>query len=215
MPRVRGEQASLFGESVQGRASSPPQPPELPEGFVYYPSLLTDAEQTQLLETIRTLEFRAFDFHGFQAKRRIIEFGYHYDFEELETTAADPIPSFLLPVRSTAADFAGVLAEELVEGIITEYPPGAPIGWHRDVPQFEIVIGISLASSCRMRLKPMKGGKITSIVLEPGSVYVMRGPARWQYQHSIPPVKELRYSITLRTLRKVQPRERGTGSRSG
>jgi len=95
MPRVRGEQASLFGESVQGRASSPPQPPELPEGFVYYPSLLTDAEQTQLLETIRTLEFRAFDFHGFQAKRRIIEFGYHYDFEERETTAADPIPSFL------------------------------------------------------------------------------------------------------------------------
>lgn len=207
MARVRVEQASLFGESAQSSTSSSPPTGELPEGFLYHPSLLTEAEQAQLLETIRTLDFRAFDFHGFQAKRRVIEFGYHYNFKERDTTAADPIPEFLLPLRSKAADFAGVSPEKLVEGIITEYPSGAPIGWHRDAPQFEIVIGISLASSCRMRLKPMKGGKITSFLLEPGSVYVMRGPARWQYQHSIPPVKELRYSITFRTLRLL-PSER-------
>jgi len=208
MARAKLEQASLFGGSPESHRSSIAQASELPDGFLYRPCLLTEADQHELLESIRTLEFRAFDFHGFQAKRRVMEFGYHYDFDGREATAADPIPPFLLPLRGKAADFAGVAAEELVEGIITEYPAGAPIGWHRDVPQFEIVIGISLASSCRMRLKPMKGGKITSIVLEPGSVYVMRGPARWQYQHSIPPVKELRYSVTLRTLRKVQSRSR-------
>ena len=208
MPRAKVELPSLFGESNQSLKSSCLQHDELPEGFLYRPSLLTEAEQGQLLDHIRTLQFRAFDFHGFQAKRRVIEFGYHYDFDQRAATAADTIPAFLLPLRNKAAEFAGVAAEELVEGIITEYPLGAAIGWHRDVPQFEIVIGISLASSCRVRLKPMKGGKITSILLEPGSAYVMRGPARWQYQHSISPVKELRYSITFRTLRKVQSRSR-------
>lgn len=175
MAHTRVDQPSLFGESAQSRTSSARQTIQLPEGFGCHPSLVTESEQSQLLEIVRTLDFRAFDFHSFQAKRRVIEFGYHYDFEEREATAVDPIPEFLLPVRSKAAEFAGVHPEELVEGIITEYPAGAPIGWHRDAPQFEIVIGISLASSCRMRLKPMKkGGKITSVVLEPGSVYLMR-----------------------------------------
>lgn len=204
MPRAKLEQPSLFEESAESQISSTSQSGELPEGFLYRPSLLTEVEQCDLLDSIKTLKFRAFDFHGFQAKRRVIEFGCHYDFDERSATAADPIPAFLLPVRSKAAEFAGVPAEGLVEGIITDYPPGAPIGWHRDVPQFEIVIGVSLASSCRMRLRSMKDGKITVIVLEPGSMYVMRGPARWQYQHSIPAVKELRYSVTLRTLRKVE-----------
>lgn len=148
MPRDKVEQASLFGDCAQSEKNSFPQMDELPEGFLYHPSLLTAAEQCQLLDIVRTLDSRAFDFHGFQAKRRVIEFGYHYDFEERGTTAADPIPAFLLPIRGKAAKVAGIPAEELVEGIITEYPPGAPIGWHRDVPQFEIVIGISLASSC-------------------------------------------------------------------
>jgi len=204
MARDNVQQPSLFGEREKSEAPSSSHPDGLPEGFLYRRSLLTDDEQRDLLESIQGLNFRAFDFHGFEAKRRVIEFGYHYDFDERSATPAAPIPAFLLPVRSKAAEFAGIPAEDLVEGIITEYPPGAPIGWHRDVPQFEIVIGISLASSCRMRLKPMKGGKITSIVLDPGSMYVMRGSARWQYQHSIPPVKELRYSVTLRTLRRVR-----------
>ncbi len=213
MPRVRVEQANLFGESERSEEASLPNLGALPEGFLYHAFLLTEAEQSQLIEIIRTLEFRAFDFHGFQAKRRVIEFGYHYDFEERETTAADPIPEFLVPLRNKVADMAGISAAELVEGIITKYPPGAPIGWHRDVPQFEIVIGISLAGSCRMRLKPMKGGKITSVNLDPGSAYVMRGPARWEFQHSIPPVKALRYSVTFRTLRKVQSGSRIKESR--
>jgi len=98
--------------------------------------------------------------------------------------------------------FAEVPSENLVEVIITEYPAGAPIGWHRDAPQFELIVGVSLAGSCRLRLKPINGGKISSVILEPGSAYVMRGTARWSYQHSIAPVKELRYSITFRTLRE-------------
>lgn len=87
--------------------------------------------------------------------------------------------------------------------VITEYPPGAPIGWHRDVPQFEIIIGISLASSSRMRFKPYRAeGKIARVILEPRSIYLMRGTARWKFQHSIPPVEKLRYSITFRSLRR-------------
>jgi alkylated DNA repair dioxygenase AlkB len=200
MRKFKTEQPRLFSESTAPELPSSPLHFELPEGFLYRPSLLTEAEQNELLDTIRRLQFRAFEFHGFQAKRRVIEFGFHYDFDEREATAAEPIPAFLLQARTKAAEFAGIAAEELVEGIITEYPPGAPIGWHRDVPQFEVVIGISLASSCRMRFKPIKGGKITSIMLEPGSAYILRGPVRWQYQHSIPPVKDVRYSITFRTL---------------
>ena len=207
MRRLNPEQPQLFPDSTTSEPASSPPHCDLPKGFVYHPCLLTEAEQSELLDTIGHLQFRTFDFHGFQAKRRVIEFGLHYDFDEREATAADPIPGFLLPARSRAAEFAGVAAEELLEGIITEYSPGAPIGWHRDVHRFEVVIGISLASSCRMRFKPIKGGKITSIVLEPGSGYVLRGPARWQYQHSIPPVKDLRYSITFRTLRKRPPPE--------
>ncbi len=98
---------------------------------------------------------------------------------------------------------------------MTEYPPGAPIGWHRDVPQFEDVVGISLASACRMRLKPYltrtnaapdARAKIVSVILEPRSLYALRGPARWQFQHSIPPVEKLRYSVTFRTLRQKRPK---------
>ena len=108
-----------------------------------------------------------------------------------------------MPLRDRSAALAEVAPTEIVEAVVTEYPPGAPIGWHRDVPQFETIVGISLGSSCRMRLKPYKAeGKIVSVILEARSAYVISGPARWQYQHSIPAVENLRYSITFRTLRK-------------
>jgi alkylated DNA repair dioxygenase AlkB len=105
------------------------------------------------------------------------------------------------------ANFAGLPEHELVEAILTEYSPGAPIGWHRDVAQFDVVIGVSLAASCRMRLKPYKAdGKILSVILEPRSAYIMRGAVRWNFQHSISPVSQLRYSITFRSLRNQQSR---------
>lgn len=175
---------------------------DLPEGFVYQPEFLSHNEESGLLDNIRELPFEAFDFHGYKARRRIVEYGLEYDFGTYKAAATRPFTDFLLPVRNRAAEFAGLSPEGLVEAIVTEYSPGTPIGWHRDAPQFGIVIGISLASSCRMRLKPYKAeGKIISLILEPRSIYVMSGPARWRFQHSIPAVEELRYSITFRTLR--------------
>ncbi|HWC16367.1 MAG TPA: alpha-ketoglutarate-dependent dioxygenase AlkB [Terriglobales bacterium] len=175
---------------------------DLPEGFVYRPGLLTEAEQAVLVDAISDLQFRPVDFQGHRAKRRVVEFGFQYDFTSRKTTTTESIPDFLVPTRHKAAAFAEVPSEKLVEAIVTEYPLGAPIGWHRDAPQFELIVGVSLGSSCRMRLKPLKGGKISSVVLAPGSAYFMRGSARWNYQHSIPAVKDLRYSITFRTLRE-------------
>jgi alkylated DNA repair dioxygenase AlkB len=181
---------------------SPTPISELPEGFLYRPEFLSEREETELLRAIQALEFQTFDYHGYKARRRIVAYGWEYDFGTRKTSSAKPIPDFLHGVRERAAVLAGVDPDALVQAVITEYPPGAPIGWHRDVPQFDVIAGVSLASSCRMRLKPYRGqGKLVSLVLEPRSAYVMRGPARWRYQHSIPPVERLRYSITFRTLR--------------
>jgi alkylated DNA repair dioxygenase AlkB len=174
----------------------------LPEGLLYQPDFLSEAEEAELVRIFRELPFQAFDFHGYTAKRRVLGFGFGYDFTTRRATPTQNFPEFLSPVRERAAQFAGVSAADLVEGMVTEYSPGAPIGWHRDAPQFGTVIGISLASTSRMRFKPYKAeGKPVALMLEPRSIYVMRGPARWKFQHSIPAVKELRYSITFRTLR--------------
>ncbi len=181
----------------------------LPQGFVYEPDFLSEAEEAGLLGEIGRLEFQPFDFHGYIARRRIVEYGWEYDFGSRKTAVAAPMPEFMAPVHARSAEFAAVSPDELVEAVVTEYPPGAPIGWHRDVPQFEIIIGISLRSACRMRLKPYKGeGKIASVILEPRSIYVMRGPARWEFQHSIPAVEKARYSITFRTLRQKKAKNK-------
>ena len=183
----------------------------LPEGFLYREDFLSEQEEADLLHAIRSLPLRDFDFHGYTAKRRVLEYGLEYDFSTRQATRTQPFPGFLLDVKARAAEFAGLASDMLVEGIVIEYPPGAPIGWHRDAPQFGTVVGISLASRARMRFKPYVSpkskseissrSKPLSILLEPRSIYVMRGPARWRYQHSIPAVSELRYSITFRTLR--------------
>lgn len=175
---------------------------DFPEGFLHQSDFLTGSEEAGLLSVIPMLDFAAFDFHGYTARRRVVEYGLEYDFSTRRATATTPLPDFLAPVRDRAANFAGLPQDELVEAIVTEYSPGTPIGWHRDAPQFGTIIGISLAGSARMRFKPYKAeGKIVSVALEPRSIYVIRGPARWKFQHSIPAVKELRYSITFRTLR--------------
>lgn len=174
----------------------------LPEGFLYRPEFISVEEEDHFLAEIAQLEFRAFDFHGYIAKRRIVEYGFEYDFSSRQAETARPLPSFLNPFRERAAGWAEVSADEIVEAVITEYSPGSPIGWHRDVPQFETIIGISLKSSCRFRFKPYRrAGKIVSAELEPRSAYILRGAARWDFQHSIPALKILRYSITFRTWR--------------
>src|SRR4051812_5728091 len=176
-------------------------PAELPPGLQYQPSFITAEEEGKLLDIIGNLEFHAFDFQRYTALRRIIEYGYEYDFTSRKASAAPAIPEFLNVFKERCAQWIGVAPQDIVESVITEYPAGAPIGWHRDVPQFEDIVGLSLGSACRMRFKPYKAaGKIASIILEPRSAYLMRGPSRWRYQHSIPAVEQLRYSITFRTL---------------
>jgi alkylated DNA repair dioxygenase AlkB len=191
------------------------RPEELPEGFLYRDDFLTVAEESALLRIFRGLEFAAYDYHGYLAKRRVVRYGVAYDIntrERIET--APPIPDFLLGVRERGAQFAGLSPDELAQAMVSEYSVGTPIGWHRDAPQFGTILGISLASACRMRLKPFEAAskivpaniafvsrKVLSIRLEPRSIYVMRGPARSLWQHSIPAVDEMRYSITFRTLR--------------
>lgn len=179
----------------------------LPEGLLYQPDFLSEGEEAELIRIFRELPFQAFDFHGYTARRRVLEFGFEYDFTTRRATPTESFPEFLTSVRERAAQFAGVPAASLVEGMVTEYSPGAPIGWHRDAPQFGTIIGISLAGTSRMRFKPYKAeGKPVALTLEPRSIYLMRGPARWKFQHSIPAVKELRYSITFRTLRSGESR---------
>jgi alkylated DNA repair dioxygenase AlkB len=178
---------------------------ELPEGFSCRQGFLSIREESDLLIQICDLGFRPFDFHGYMAKRRVVEYGLEYDFSSRRAAATHSIPGFLNPYKERVADWAGLRMDEIVEAIVTEYPAGAPIGWHRDVPRFELVFGISLKSSCRLRFKPFNSeGQIVSVILEPRSVYIISG-ARWKYQHSIPAVTTLRYSITFRTLRKTKP----------
>jgi alkylated DNA repair dioxygenase AlkB len=182
--------------------------PLLPEGFVYQRQFLSTTDEVDLLRNIQHESFEIFDFQGYRAKRRIVEYGLEYDFSRRRANPTKPFPDFLLTLRQRAAEFAGVTPDELVEGLILEYPPGAPIGWHRDAPQFGIVIGISLLNPARMRLKPyQKEGRIASVTLEPRSIYMFRGAARWQWQHSIPAQEKLRYSITFRTLREREARQ--------
>jgi alkylated DNA repair dioxygenase AlkB len=176
-------------------------PETLPEGFLYQPDFLRADEESDLLRTITHEPFEAMDYHGFKALRRTVEFGFEYDFGSHKATPTRAFPDYILPVRDRAAAFAGIDSADLVEGMVIEYPPGAPIGWHRDAPQFGTVIGISLGHEARMRFRPYKKeGKLLSVTLEPRSIYVLRASVRWQWQHSIPPVEELRYSITFRTL---------------
>jgi alkylated DNA repair dioxygenase AlkB len=186
---------------------------ELPEGFSYRDEFLTKAEEAKLLHIFHGLEFVAYDYHGYIARRRIVRYGVNYDINTREPSqAAQPVPEFLLGVRARAAEFAGLSADELVQAMVSEYSVGTPIGWHRDAPQFGVIIGISLGSACRMRLKPYQTagknlpGRVLSMRLEPRSIYVIRGVARSGWQHSIPAVDEMRYSITFRTLRSKTKR---------
>jgi len=186
------------------RKKIPTNPSGLPEGFLYRQECLSIKEEQALLKIFEEVNFKAFNFQGYVAKRRVIEYGLAYVFRARRTNATEAIPDYLQGLKSRAAELADVNPDRIAEAIVIEYSPGSPIGWHRDAPQFEIIIGISLGSSCRMRFKPYKGeGKIVSMVLEPRSAYVMRGPARSEFQHSIPAVEVLRYSITFRTLRNT------------
>jgi DNA oxidative demethylase len=181
---------------------------DAPAGFLYCPDILRVDEETALAARVRNIEFSAVEMRGQIARRRTAHFGWIYGYESWRITPGPPLPEFLLPLRERVAGLAGVDAAALAEILVTEYPAGAAIGWHRDAPQFGLVIGVSLLSACRMRFQRSRGAsrETRAVTLEPRSAYVLTAEARQQWQHSIPPMRALRYSVTFRTLRT---RERG------
>jgi alkylated DNA repair dioxygenase AlkB len=178
---------------------------ERPEGLEYRPDLVSEDEERALVALLGELELREFTMRGQTARRTVRHFGYDYDYEAYgKVTPSEPLPESLAWLRDRCADFAQLPPEELVQTLVTRYPPGAPIGWHRDAPMFGAkVVGVSLLSASRMRLQRRAGGvrRVFELELPPRSGYVLGGAARSAWQHSIPPVKSLRYSITFRTLK--------------
>jgi alkylated DNA repair dioxygenase AlkB len=183
------------------------------EGLIFQPDFITPPEELGLLDRIRALEFHEMRMRGVTARRRVIHYGVKYSFETFKATPGPPLPGFLLPLRAQAADLAGVAPDDLAEALLTEYSPGAAIGWHRDAHPFGIVVGISLLSASRFRFRRGKvhAWETAEVPLPPRSAYVLTGPARTEWEHSIPPVRELRYSVTFRTLRQ-RPPDAGAGS---
>lgn len=172
-----------------------------PQGLDYRPEFLSLQEEQALAAELGALPFRPFEFHGFLGKRRTVSFGWHYAFDGSGLAEADPIPAFLLPLRERAAEFAGIPADTLAHALVTEYAPGAGIGWHRDRSVFGRTVGVSLLSDCRLRFRrrDRSGWQRASLMAEARSIYLLNGASRTDWEHSIAPVDRLRYSITLRT----------------
>lgn len=182
-----------------------PEPEQkLPDGFRYQPDLIEWADEHALLEQLRELPFQPFEFHGYTGRRRVVSFGWQYDFGARSLHKAGEMPAFLLPLRSRAARFAGLPAQALQQALVTEYSPGAGIGWHRDKGVFGQVVGVSLLAPCVFRFRRAAGKKWdrANLIAAPRSAYLLNGAARSIWEHSIAPVKTLRYSITFRSLRE-------------
>ena len=180
-----------------------PEAADLPDGFRYYEDMVTPAEEAALLEDLRGLAFGEVRMRGQVARRRTIHFGWTYGYETWRVEPGPPTPEFLLGLRARAARLAEVEPDALAEVLVTHYPPGAGIGWHRDAPAFGDVVGISLLGACRFRFQQGRDAarRTRTVTLSARSAYVLAGAARWQWQHAIPPGREERYSVTFRTLR--------------
>jgi alkylated DNA repair dioxygenase AlkB len=186
--------------------------PAVPDGFQYREDFITAAGERGMLDAIATLQFSQVVMRGAVARRRTAHFGWTYGYYARRSEPGPPLPEFLLAVRARSAAWAGIGAELFVEALVTEYPPGATIGWHRDAPVFgDIVVGLSLGTACRMKFRPYISPSAIrteaprrathEIDLAPRSGYLLAGAARRDFEHSIPAVASTRYSITFRTLR--------------
>jgi DNA oxidative demethylase len=178
---------------------------EEPEGLVLRPNFVSREEERELLTAVEGLEFGQVVMRGQIARRTVRHFGYDYDYESYgKLVRGEPLPAWLLPLRDRCADLSELEPGALVQALVSCYPPGAPIGWHRDAPMFGAkVVGVSLAAASRMRFQRTVDGRrrVYELELPARSAYVLAGKARSAWQHSIPPVKELRYSITFRSLK--------------
>lgn len=172
------------------------------KGLEYQPELISADEERQILDHIEALDYDEIHMHGQVAKRTVRQFGLKYEFGSWKLERTAPLPSELHPARAAAAELAGVATGEFAQILVSRYPEGAGIGWHRDAPAFGNVVGISLLSQCRMRFQRGKGDarETFALELEPRSGYLLSGSARWAWQHSIPATRTLRYSLTFRTL---------------
>jgi len=184
----------------------------LPEGFRYQPDLVSPDAERALLAELAQLPFKPFDFHGWEGKRRIVSFGWRYDYGKRAVAEAEPLPDYLERLRATAAAFAALPEAELRQVLVTEYAPGAGIGWHRDKPMFQDVVALSFLAPCVLRLRRRVGTswERRSVAIAPRSGYLLRGPSREEWEHSITPMQSLRYSVTFRSFRPdARNEERG------
>ena len=194
------DQPGLFGDvEAAGKA--------LPAGWDYRPDFIDASEEAKLLEVIAALPLEEAVYKGYTARRRVVRFGTSYDFDDNRVLPAPPLPAPFEPLRARAAAWIGEPAEALAGTLVAEYRQGVPLGWHRDAPDFETVVGVSLGGTARMRFRrypPVQPKKadVLSLDLPPRSAYVLRAEARWGWQHSIAPTPALRYSITFRTRRR-------------
>lgn len=189
-------QGDLFG--VAGAA--------LPEGMRYEEDFLTVDEEAGLLARVQALPLEAMRYQQYTALRRVVSYGGKYDFSARQLHEAAPIPGWLQPLREKAGAWARIDPDAFTQALVAEYRPGTPLGWHRDVPDFEDVVGISLGAEAVLRFRPYpprtpRKADIVKLTVAPRSIYLLRGTARWGWQHSVAPTKTLRYSITLRTSR--------------
>jgi alkylated DNA repair dioxygenase AlkB len=180
----------------------------LPSGLVHRENFLDAGEERELLQGIASLELREARYKEYTAHRRVASFGAGYDYDANELTPAPMMAPFLLPLREKVTRWSGTPADDFGYALVSEYRPGTQLGWHRDMPQFEKVVGISLGGHAVMRLRPFpprKGARILTLDLAPRSAYILQDDARWKWQHGIAPTRELRYSITFRTRRTAPP----------
>lgn len=197
-------------ESNDFRQSALFEPAALPYGLVYHPEFLSGDEEAALLAAFAPLPFHEARFQQYFARRRVVHF-HGRERDSIEVASGDELDSSVeLPpvidaLRERVAAWLGVAAASFAHALVSEYRPGTPIGWHRDKPAYGTVVGLSLQSRATMRFRPLRAGSqgasrdVFSLLLEPRSAYIMRGPIRWEWQHSMPPVKALRYSVTFRT----------------
>jgi len=189
-----------------GPSSSSPRPDlftapnGLPKGFCYRPNILSGGEEDGLVREVADLPFKPFDFHGYY--RQVVSFGCRFDYDRGAVVEASPFPSFLVSLRNKVAAIFDRPAEDFRQVLINEYRPGAGIGWHRDKAQFDEVVGVSLLAPCvlRFRRRAAETWDGVSLAVEPCSAYLLSGAAHTVWEHSIPELDQLRYSITLRTL---------------
>ena len=171
-------------------------------GLDYREDFITAAEQAELLDRLRALDLAPFRFHGWTGNRKTQSFGWRYDFDDASFTPADPLPDWLLPLRAKAAALAGAAPDDFVHVLLARYDPGAGIGWHRDRSVFDRIVGVSLNTPAKLRFRRRRPGGFDRFALDvaPRSAYLLSGEARHDWEHSIAPGDQLRFSITLRTL---------------